>query len=115
MKPRTTLITGRSDAAPELRKLERRLMLKTGLSLGMLTMLTGCNLADGDVFDRALFAMSHFNDRVQALAVQQDTAGGDLPGEPHHQPVPLQRLLRRERRARHRWRHLEDVGVGARR
>jgi DMSO/TMAO reductase YedYZ molybdopterin-dependent catalytic subunit len=64
---KTTLIRPR-DAAPELRRIERRLMLKAGLSLGALTMLTGCDLNDGDVFDRALFAMSHFNDRVRLAA-----------------------------------------------
>jgi DMSO/TMAO reductase YedYZ molybdopterin-dependent catalytic subunit len=66
MKRQTELIRPR-DAAPELRRVERRLMLKTGLSLGALTMLTGCDLSDGDAFDRALFAMSRFNDTVQAL------------------------------------------------
>jgi DMSO/TMAO reductase YedYZ molybdopterin-dependent catalytic subunit len=52
---------------PELRKVERRLMLKSSLSLGALTLLTGCDLADGDVTDRVLWAMLRFNDRVQAL------------------------------------------------
>jgi DMSO/TMAO reductase YedYZ molybdopterin-dependent catalytic subunit len=75
---RTTLIRPR-DAAPELRKLERRLMLKSGLSLGALTMLTGCDLNDGDVFDRALFAMSHFNDRVQALLFSRTRLAATFP------------------------------------
>ena len=52
---------------PQLRKVERRLMLKSSLSLGALTLLTGCDLADGDVTDRVLWAMLRFNDRVQAL------------------------------------------------
>jgi DMSO/TMAO reductase YedYZ molybdopterin-dependent catalytic subunit len=55
------------DHRPALRNLERRLMLKRGLSLGALTMLTGCNLQDGDTMDRVLWAMSRWNDRVQAL------------------------------------------------
>jgi DMSO/TMAO reductase YedYZ molybdopterin-dependent catalytic subunit len=67
------------DAAPELRKLERRLALKTGLSLGALTMLTGCNLADGDGFDRALFAMSRFNDDVQALLFSKTRLAATFP------------------------------------
>jgi DMSO/TMAO reductase YedYZ molybdopterin-dependent catalytic subunit len=67
------------DAAPELRKLERRLALKAGLSLGMLTMLTGCNLTDGDAFDRALFAMSRFNDRVQALLFSRARLAATYP------------------------------------
>ena len=55
------------DAAPELARVQRRLLLRSGLSLGALTMLTGCNLSDGDAVDRVLWAMSKFNDRVQAL------------------------------------------------
>ena len=60
---RKALIT---QAAPELKRVERRLLLRSGLSLGALTMLTGCNLADSDAVDRALLAVSRFNDRVQA-------------------------------------------------
>ena len=50
-----------------LRKLERRRLLRGGLSLGTLTMLAGCDLQDGDTVDKVLWAMSRFNDRVQAL------------------------------------------------
>lgn len=51
---------------PQLERIERRLFLKQGLSLGALTMLSGCTLKDDDAVDRLLFAMSRFNDRVQA-------------------------------------------------
>ena len=54
------------DAKPDLARLQRRLLLRSGLSLGALTLLTGCNLSDGDAVDRVLWAMSRFNDRVQA-------------------------------------------------
>jgi DMSO/TMAO reductase YedYZ molybdopterin-dependent catalytic subunit len=56
-----------ADFRPQARALERRLLLRGGLSLGALTMLTGCNLTDGDTVDKVLWAMSRFNDRVQAL------------------------------------------------
>jgi len=52
--------------APQLEKLERRLFLKRSLSLGALTMLSGCTLRDEDSVDRLLLAMSRFNDRAQA-------------------------------------------------
>jgi DMSO/TMAO reductase YedYZ molybdopterin-dependent catalytic subunit len=78
MKRESGLIRPR-DAAPELRRVERRLMLKAGLSLGALTMLTGCNLADGDAFDRALFAMSRFNDEVQALLFSRARLAATYP------------------------------------
>ncbi len=51
---------------PDLQRLERRLFLKQGLSLGALTMLSGCTLKDDDAVDRVLWAMSRWNDRVQA-------------------------------------------------
>jgi DMSO/TMAO reductase YedYZ molybdopterin-dependent catalytic subunit len=54
------------DFRPQLLRLERRLFLKQSLSLGAMSLLSGCNLKDDDVTDRFLFAMSRFNDRVQA-------------------------------------------------
>ena len=64
-------LTG-GDVQPELARLQRRLLLRSGLSLGALTMLTGCNLQDGDAVDRVLWAMSRFNDRVQAWLFDPD-------------------------------------------
>jgi DMSO/TMAO reductase YedYZ molybdopterin-dependent catalytic subunit len=46
-------------------KLERRLFLKGSLSLGALSMLTGCNATDPSIADRILTAMSKWNDDVQ--------------------------------------------------
>jgi len=51
---------------PPIARLERRLFLKQGLSLGALSLLSGCTLKDDDAVDRLLWAMSRFNDRVQA-------------------------------------------------
>ena len=54
-------------AAPDtLFKPGRRLFLKQSLSLGALTMLTGCDATDPSVTNRILSAMSHWNDGVQA-------------------------------------------------
>lgn len=55
------------EHAPLVRSLERRGLLRGGLSLGALTMLTGCDLGDSSSVGRALRAVSAFNDRVQAL------------------------------------------------
>jgi DMSO/TMAO reductase YedYZ molybdopterin-dependent catalytic subunit len=51
---------------------ERRLMLKGGLSLGLLTMLTGCEPESDAQVRAALLAISSFNDRVQALLFDPD-------------------------------------------
>jgi len=54
-----------ADHARQFVDLERRLMLRSSLSIGALTMLSGCNLQDGDRVDRVLWAMSRWNDRTQ--------------------------------------------------
>ena len=54
------------DFRPQIERIERRLFLKQGLSLGALTMLSGCTLKDDDAVDKMLWAMSHWNDRFQA-------------------------------------------------
>ena len=55
-----------SDHKKELVNLERRLLLRSSLSVGALSMLSGCNLQDNDQVDKALWALSRWNDRVQA-------------------------------------------------
>src|SRR5450755_1490276 len=55
-----------SDIAPELAQLSRRRFLTGGLSLGALTLLTGCDLSSHSGVDAALSTMLEFDDRVQA-------------------------------------------------
>lgn len=61
-----------ADHRPQIARVERRLFLKQGLSLGALTLLSGCTLKDDDAVDRLLWAMSRFNDRVQAALFDPD-------------------------------------------
>jgi DMSO/TMAO reductase YedYZ molybdopterin-dependent catalytic subunit len=49
-----------------LERASRRLFLRRTLSVGALSLLTGCNLEDDDAVDRVLSAMSRWNDTVQA-------------------------------------------------
>ncbi|MFO1126317.1 MAG: molybdopterin-dependent oxidoreductase [Methylocystis sp.] len=55
-----------SGFGPQIARLERRLFLKQGLSLGALSLLSGCTLKDDDAVDRLLVAISRFNDKMQA-------------------------------------------------
>ena len=55
------------DHRPLLRSLERRGLIRGGLSLGALTMLTGCDVTRPRSVEAALLAVSRFNDDVQAL------------------------------------------------
>ena len=50
---------------PKIAMIERRLFLKKGLSLGAISLLTGCNLEDNDTVDKILSAMSNWNDGIQ--------------------------------------------------
>ena len=52
---------------PLVRSLERRGFLRGGLSLGALTLLTGCDFKTPDSVEKALLQVSQFNDKVQAL------------------------------------------------
>ncbi len=50
----------------QLVNLERRLLLRSSLSVGALAMLSGCNPQDNDEVDKVLWSLSRWNDRVQA-------------------------------------------------
>jgi len=52
---------------PLVRSLQRRGLLRAGLSLGSLVMLTGCDVKRPEAVESALLAISRMNDRVQAL------------------------------------------------
>ena len=49
------------------REIERRLFLKQGLSVGALTLLTGCDVTDTSAVQSVLDGISRWNDRAQAL------------------------------------------------
>src|ERR1700745_2545704 len=49
------------------RQIERRLFLKQGLSLGAVTLLTGCDVTDTSAVQSVLDGISRWNDRTQAL------------------------------------------------
>ena len=64
---------------PLIRTLQRRGLLRGGLSLGALTMLTGCDLADNASIQSALRAVSGFNDRVQAALFDPSKLAPEYP------------------------------------
>ena len=77
------------ELQPELRNLERRLFLRGSFSLGALTLLSGCDLTDGDAVDRALWAMSRFNDRVQAALFNPNRLAATFPASAITKPFPF--------------------------
>jgi DMSO/TMAO reductase YedYZ molybdopterin-dependent catalytic subunit len=48
------------------RSFDRRVLLRGGLSLGAVTLLSGCDISDGDAVQSFLAKFSSWNDRVQA-------------------------------------------------
>ena len=65
--PRATHLAALDDHRALIRSLERRRLIRGGLSLGALTMLTGCDIGKPELVERALRAISAANDGVQAL------------------------------------------------
>lgn len=53
-------------ASAQTRQIERRLFLRQGLSLGALTLLTGCDVTDTSAVQSVLNAISRWNDGTQA-------------------------------------------------
>ncbi|HWO87104.1 MAG TPA: hypothetical protein VNN75_11535, partial [Stellaceae bacterium] len=49
---------------PLIRSLERRGLIRGGLSFGALVMLTGCDVRRPEAVESALLAISRFNDGV---------------------------------------------------
>ena len=74
----------------------RRLFLRGGLSLGALTLLTGCDIVDGDAAESVLRKMSHFNDRVQAWLFNPNTLAPTYPESAITRPFPFNAYYRED-------------------
>ncbi|GAB7263017.1 hypothetical protein DZS_41650 [Dickeya ananatis] len=85
---RATLILEPSQKK-QLVNLERRLMLRSGLTLGAVAMLSGCNMQDGDSIDKVLWAMSRWNDRVQAWLFSGQRLAPSYRPDQVTQPFPF--------------------------
>ena len=79
-----------ADHKPALEKVQRRLFLRQSLSLGALTLLSGCNLSeDNDATDRLLWSMSRWNDKVQAALFNPNKLAPVYPDSAITQPFPF--------------------------
>ena len=69
---------GGTDQSPLLenkrlaQSIERRLFLRQGLSLGALTLLTGCDVSNKSAVQSVLKGFSRWNDRAQAWLFDPD-------------------------------------------
>ena len=73
----------------EIERLERRLFLRKGLSLGALTMLSGCDVTDADSVQKVLWTMSRWNDGVQAAIFDPNKLAPTYPESAITQPFPF--------------------------
>lgn len=67
----------------------RRTILRRALTLGGLSMLTGCTLTDDDSVERALAAVSRLNDRAQAWLFDPARLAPTYPASMITRPFPF--------------------------
>ena len=76
------------ERSKELINVERRLFLRQGLSLGALTLLSGCELTDQESVQRVLMAMSGWNDRAQEWLFNPKRLAPEFPESRITRPFP---------------------------
>ncbi len=74
------------DHQPLIRSLQRRGLIRGGLSLGALTMLTGCDVSRPDAIEAALRGISRLNDGVQALLFDPNKLAPTYPASMVQKP-----------------------------
>ena len=79
----------RDYARPQIERIERRIFLKRGLSLGAVTLLSGCNVTDAESVQRVLNAMSRWNDRVQSWIFDPSRLAPEFPESAITRPFPF--------------------------
>jgi len=75
--------------APAIERLERRVFLKQGLSLGALALLSGCAIDDSESVQRLLSAMSRWNDSVQGWLFDPRRLAPEFPESRITRPFPF--------------------------
>jgi len=73
----------------QIERIERRLFLRQGLSLGALTLLSGCNVTDQESVQKVLWTMSRWNDRVQGWIFDPDRLAPEFPESAITMPFPF--------------------------
>lgn len=68
---------------------ERRLFMRQGLTLGAVAMLSGCNVTDAESVQKALWAMSRWNDRVQDWIFDPNRLAPEFPESRITRPFPF--------------------------
>ncbi|MDO8047609.1 molybdopterin-dependent oxidoreductase [Janthinobacterium sp. SUN211] len=77
------------DGLRQIKQPSRRLFLQRSLTLGGLSMLTGCNVSDPSGIETALTAVSRFNDRVQGWLFDPTKLAPTYPDSMITRPFPF--------------------------
>ncbi len=89
---RKLAIDGDAAAREALKRLDgpaRRAFLRRALTLGGLSLLSGCAIDDSESVERALMKMSRFNDRVQAWLFDPNLLAPTYPESMITRPFPF--------------------------
>jgi len=78
-----------ADALRQIQQPSRRLFLQRSLTLGGLSLLTGCNVNDASSIDTALTAVSRFNDKVQGWLFDPNKLAPTYPDSMITRPFPF--------------------------
>jgi DMSO/TMAO reductase YedYZ molybdopterin-dependent catalytic subunit len=89
MKRKTMARSLEDFSAREIASLERRVFLKRGLSMGALTLLSGCDVTNPESVQRVLTAMSRWNDRVQEWIFDPNRLAPEFPASAITRPFPF--------------------------
>jgi DMSO/TMAO reductase YedYZ molybdopterin-dependent catalytic subunit len=90
--PRLAVIDGDAVVKEALQRIEqpaRRLFLQRSLTLGGLSLLTGCAIVDEDSAERALMNVSRFNDKVQGWLFDPKQLAPTYPESMITRPFPF--------------------------
>jgi DMSO/TMAO reductase YedYZ molybdopterin-dependent catalytic subunit len=82
--------TGLADfSRREIANIERRLFMRRGLSLGALTLLSGCDITDQENVQKLLWSMSRWNDKVQDWLFDPSRLAPEFPESRITRPFPF--------------------------
>lgn len=78
-----------ADSIARIAQPSRRAFLHRTLTLGGLSLLTGCSVNDADSIDQALAGVSRFNDRIQGLLFDPNRLAPTYPESMITRPFPF--------------------------
>jgi DMSO/TMAO reductase YedYZ molybdopterin-dependent catalytic subunit len=79
----------KGQSRPQIERIERRLFLRRGLSLGALALLSGCDVTNPESVQKVLWAMSRWNDRVQGWIFDPTRLAPEFPESAITMPFPF--------------------------